>query len=497
MAAPSSQGEAQKLRFGPWLLAAVESGKYPGLCWTDRSRRCFRVPWKHNARRDVTSSDVEVFKAWAVVSGHYEGCPEDPAKWKTNFRCALRSTRMFLLLEDHSKCGDDPHKVFIVSSAAPGHSQEGASTSPAPVLDQQTELECNQQDVTPEIAPPGSTDPAQSRMQEKLETLQWVLQHCAISPPDSGSLEPSWAGDIPPQDILLQPHPDPSQNSHLPQWVPVLEQPLLDTCPPLDPLLLQEDEGTVPLLCHPPDVMGPVAHPEAPILLVPSADPVPPPVLEEEPGPLLILDITILYRGRQVLREEVRGSQCLLASQLLDPELALLPGQKVMFPSAAELPDRKQRRYTERLLLDAGLRLEQRAQRIVATRLKRCQVFWALGRQLEGPQDPPCNLLQRNQETPIFDFSCFCTELSAFRSSQRKQSPDFIIYFCFGQCFSKARGKESRLILVKLVPRLCQYLCEKVQQEGASSLDSDTISLKLSDSFSLYELIEHWPMQVD
>ncbi|NXN07601.1 IRF3 factor, partial [Indicator maculatus] len=112
--------EAQKLRFGPWLLAAVESGKYPGLCWTDHSRRCFRVPWKHNARRDVTSSDVEVFKVgwdggWPGGDGGLQrewGGGGAAARWKTNFRCALRSTRMFLLLEDHSKWGDDPHKVF-------------------------------------------------------------------------------------------------------------------------------------------------------------------------------------------------------------------------------------------------------------------------------------------------------------------------------------------------------------------------------------------------
>ncbi|NXG79390.1 IRF3 factor, partial [Baryphthengus martii] len=116
--------EAQKLRFGPWLVDAVSSGIYPGLCWTDSSRTAFRVPWKHNARKDVTSSDLEVFKvrsscsplrnpqAWATASGRYEGCPEDPAKWKTNFRCALASTGMFRLLEDHSKRGDDPHKVF-------------------------------------------------------------------------------------------------------------------------------------------------------------------------------------------------------------------------------------------------------------------------------------------------------------------------------------------------------------------------------------------------
>ncbi|NXN75375.1 IRF3 factor, partial [Himantopus himantopus] len=107
--------ETQKLRFGPWLLSAVSSGNYRGLRWIDPERRIFRVPWKHNARKDITSSDLEVFQVGgmgAAQHGRYEGCPEDPAKWKTNFRCALRSTRMFTLLEDCSKRGDDPHKVF-------------------------------------------------------------------------------------------------------------------------------------------------------------------------------------------------------------------------------------------------------------------------------------------------------------------------------------------------------------------------------------------------
>ncbi|NXV76521.1 IRF3 factor, partial [Atlantisia rogersi] len=111
----------QKLRFAPWLLSAISSGNYRGLCWTDPSRKAFRIPWKHNARKDVTSSDLEVFKVGGMgspaatfrsSSGRYEGHTDDPAKWKTNFRCALKSTHMFLELEDHSKCSDDPHKVF-------------------------------------------------------------------------------------------------------------------------------------------------------------------------------------------------------------------------------------------------------------------------------------------------------------------------------------------------------------------------------------------------
>lgn len=64
-------------------------------------------------------------QAWAEASGRYEGCPEDPAKWKTNFRCALASTGMFTLLKDHSKCGDDPHKVFAIIPGEPGPLERG------------------------------------------------------------------------------------------------------------------------------------------------------------------------------------------------------------------------------------------------------------------------------------------------------------------------------------------------------------------------------------
>ncbi|KAM6133308.1 interferon regulatory factor 7 [Phoenicopterus ruber ruber] len=509
MAALQSEGEAQRLRFGPWLVSAVSSGSYRGLRWTDPSRSAFRVPWKHNARKDVTSSDVEVFKAWAQASGRYEGCPEDPAKWKTNFRCALRSTRMFELLEDRSKCGDDPHKVFAITPATLWHSEEGDFDSPDPAVDQQPldqqplhqqpQLELNPQDVAPEIAPSGSTDPARPPMLEDLEVLQRVLQLCDISPRNLGPVTPSWA---PAEDALLQPHPDPSQNNCLPptafqQWVPVAEQPPLGTYSPPDPMLL-EDQGAMPLPCRPPEVTVPVPSPGEAMLFAPTSPvPPPPPPEDNTDGIIPILDVSIYYRGKLFHQEEVGGSQCLLAYQPSDPAVALRPGHLVRFPSPAELADSKQRRFTEELLGSTGLQLEQRARKLFATRLKKCKVFWALSQQLEGIEDPPPNLLCRDQETPIFDFNEFCTELRDFRNGHRQRSPDFTIYLCFGQSFSKAKPKESKLILVKLVPKFCEYWYEQVLREGASSLDSGTVSLQLSDSFSLFELIEQYNMQMD
>ncbi|KAM4665401.1 interferon regulatory factor 7 isoform 2-T2 [Amazona ochrocephala] len=442
----AGNGDAPKLRFGPWLLGAVASGVYRGLCWTDMERRAFRVPWKHNSRKDVTSSDQEIFKAWAKASGRYEEHPENPVKWKTNFRCALKSTRMFVELEDHSRCGDDPHKVFAINPDF-WHVKVGDFNSLNPAVDQQLQLQLDPQDVAPEIAPPGCADPLQTL---QLEELQLVLQQCGISPDDLGPPTPSWAL-----------------------------------------------AGAVTLPCHQPEVPVPVPTPQEVMLLNASTTaPVPPP--EDNTGGFIPdLNVSIYYRGKLVHQEEVVGSRCLLVYQSADPAVAELPGRLVHFPSPARLADRKQLWFTEELLHGAGLQLEHRAHKLFATRLKRCKVFWALSRQLEGIGDLPPNPLVRNEETPIFDFTEFCTELREFRNDKRKQSPDFTIYLCFGQSLSVAKPKKSKLILVKLVPKFCEYWYEQVLREGASSLDSGTVSLQLSNSFSLFELIEQYNMQLD
>ncbi|KAJ7423045.1 Interferon regulatory factor 3 [Willisornis vidua] len=464
MAALENEGETQRLRFVPWLLNAINSGRYLGLCWLDPNRTTFRVPWKHNARKDITDSDLEVFKAWARVSGRYEESSEDPAKWKTNFRCALRSTRMFRLLKDQSKCGEDPHKVFTINQ--------------------------------------GSTDPMQPG------TLEKLLQQCDISPCDLVSWMPE--GDALQLDIPLQPHQDTllqlltdsGQNNCFPptafaQWVPTVEQPTLGTYgthsrPDLMPL---QELGAVP--CHLTEGAVPMQSPGEAMFLVPNPVPQPQQLEDNTGGFFSPLDITIYYRGKEFHRQTVEGSHCLLTYQRPNTVVAQGPWHVVCFPSPADMADRKQWRITENLLGIVGLQLEQRAHKVFATRREKCKVFWALSQQLEGAEDPPSNILCRDQEAPIFDFAEFHTELRDFHSGQRRRSPDFTIYLCFGQAFSRAKPKESKLILVKLVPKFCEYCYEKVLQEGASSLDSQTISLQLSESFSLYELIEQYNMQLE
>lgn len=60
----------------------------------------------------------------------------------------------------------------------------------------------------------------------------------------------------------------------------------------------------------------------------------------------------------------------------------------------------------------------------------------------------------------------------------------------------QAAAPNPIVLLLQLVPKFCEYCYEQVLQEGASSLDSHTISLQLSDSFDLMELIEQYNMQL-
>lgn len=46
----------------PWLRAHIDSGKYPGVQWTDLERTEFTIPWKHALRQDSSDADVLIFK---------------------------------------------------------------------------------------------------------------------------------------------------------------------------------------------------------------------------------------------------------------------------------------------------------------------------------------------------------------------------------------------------------------------------------------------------
>lgn len=46
-----------------WVVAQVESGQFPGVCWDDEAKTMFRIPWKHAGKQDFREDqDAAFFK---------------------------------------------------------------------------------------------------------------------------------------------------------------------------------------------------------------------------------------------------------------------------------------------------------------------------------------------------------------------------------------------------------------------------------------------------
>ncbi|XP_023581168.1 interferon regulatory factor 9 [Trichechus manatus latirostris] len=117
-----------------WVVEQVESGKFPGVCWDDKAKTMFRIPWKHAGKQDFREDqDAAFFKAWAIFKGKYkEGNSEGPATWKTRLRCALNKSPEFQEVPENGHMeGAEPYKVYRLLPPGTLPAQPGTQKSPS------------------------------------------------------------------------------------------------------------------------------------------------------------------------------------------------------------------------------------------------------------------------------------------------------------------------------------------------------------------------------
>ncbi|KAJ6664994.1 hypothetical protein lerEdw1_005225 [Lerista edwardsae] len=510
MSAATNERGPQRVRFFDWLIKEINSGSYDGLCWLDKNRTTFRIPWKHNSRKSLVANDYKIFQAWAVISGKYVEASPEPTKWKTNFRCALKSTKRFQLVSESKD--PDPHHVYRIHPHITTAANPPADTT---LSDHRSDHEDDQLHVSPysdglstlyqprhqtqeiDVAfetlslgnpvpvPNGNTSENFYRCSHS-DAVQWPVHHL---PPDKrpspnpGEIQQvTWVlnplggsdnpiGENPYNNCVIQ---NVFMNDETEGYQLETNNPTRNGCwlPVTEHAVIQQDMFVPPAVPLPAD---------QPLLIAPLQN-------NAEMSPLN-LDVSIYYRGKLLDEGHVGASRCIFAKDNhLDSTLE--GAQLVKFPNPDTLPDRKQARLTSTLLESACLWLYQKNKKIYAIRSGRCKVFLAFSKQLENMEQPPqSRLLPRDKETEIFNYIKFFQELNDFRMNRGGSSPDYTIYLCFGQCFSTAKSKESKLILVKLVPELCKSCHEQAQKEGASSLSED-MSLQISNS--LCDMIEEY-----
>ncbi|XP_021172482.2 interferon regulatory factor 3 isoform X2 [Fundulus heteroclitus] len=172
----------------PWLKANIDSGRYPGVQWTNAEQTEFCIPWKHALRQDSSNADVLIFKAWAEVSGNGRA-QGDPSVWKRNFRSALRA-KGFKMVSDQKNDPANPHKIYRWPE---GPASGGKSSSGSQEQDDGNTIDnfiAQESKVVPFFEDDGLYNPLDIQMPEcpaSQDILQECLQGLNIGP-EAGSL---------------------------------------------------------------------------------------------------------------------------------------------------------------------------------------------------------------------------------------------------------------------------------------------------------------------
>ncbi|XP_015742861.1 interferon regulatory factor 3 [Python bivittatus] len=452
---------AQKPLIVPWLVEQLDTQRYPGVSWLNAERTLFRVPWKHGSRQSISPEDFQIFEDWAIVRSLYNPGtdPRTPSEWKRNFRSALNRKDGIEMVKDNSTDSKDPHKVYkinhnIANLNGPAVGAASIEVSDAPLVPAESRRPWG-------ISSSSSQD----------ETLEDVLNSLDLSSPDKtlGEDCPGWFETLSPSKLDLA--------------ISTMPVTPLEQTGGTDEIVPYTGIGADNTIC----CGGP---PSSNLELNPSIATILP--LEQLMATQEFetdFEVRTFYRGRLVLSEVFRNSRGLC---FVPPGVSgNCPGlADVLLPDPAILSDQLQASFTRRLLkgVAPGVLLCIEGNQLCGMRKGTCHVFWSLS---EMPGDGVLHgELLKEQFAPIFNLQLFVSELIGYIEG-RNDSPNYTRWLCFGETWPDFnRSWKKKLIMVQIIPKVLETLCELGQIWGASSLKGNEPDLRISDSLQYHNFLE-------
>nr|XP_046225366.1 interferon regulatory factor 3 isoform X2 [Oncorhynchus gorbuscha] len=418
----------------PWLREQINSGRYPGVTWTNQEQTEFCIPWKHALRQDSCSDDVLIFKAWAEVSnGRVQG---DHSIWKRNFRSALRA-KGFKMLLDNKNDAANPNKLFQWPDEAPTggsqHPEHDLYQDPSP-LQESHGLPCfNDLYLATE----------ETVYTEGISTTinQDILQKCLQGLYIEQTGQPVVMEDavLPPQPVY--PMDGAVGGAHEQQVVEQLTNELSRT------------------------MVGEHFKTHFRVSVYYRGVKMPEQLVENEAG------FRLVYRPE-------------LTQPLLDPDSGL---NLVSLPSPPPVQDETQAKLTQDILalLGEGLEVGASGSIIYGLRKGEIKAFWSLdkfdnSRRPQGVSKCP---------EPLYQVKDFYGGLLKFINNEGK-CPPFSLFFCLGEKWPDPDNRpwEKKLVMVEVVLTALELLKSMAVEGGASSLQS--VELQLSLQESLQEMMD-------
>ncbi|XP_030629537.1 interferon regulatory factor 3 [Chanos chanos] len=440
----------------PWLRQQIDSGRFPGVAWTNEGRTQFCIPWKHALRQDSSSDDVLIFKAWAETSsgGQSEGgkTPGDPSVWKRNFRSALRA-KGFILLHDNKNDAANPHKVFqwpeegqsggsqesdapfaVVEDLYRGEDEFWPGENSSDLLEQCLEgLNIGPTQTQPGIGSPFSSDSQQYYMdgasasggQSPLNGIGGQYGQCPI-------VETLGIGPFSPAEGA----------TGTGQFSPA--------------------EGAYAEACYTTEQAVPVCS-----------------VQDNHPEWGTHFRVLIYYKGKKVLEQLVENETGFRlvyreSCSTMGPFLPL-----VELPSTDSILDQTQAELTRSILDNlGGVEVRVEGPWVYAHRWGDSRVYWSLSKH---DQSGVPKALSKTVPEPIYSARDYVTGLREFMSISGGQSPPFSVFFCLGEKWPDPKFKpwEKKLIFVEVVFTALEKLKQMAVEGGASSLQSVELQLSL------------------